>query len=442
MNSTIQKQLLCIAVLAFFIAPTVHAQEKQVLSVTPPLFQVSAVPGDIWQSSVKVVNGNPYPLTIYTEVVNFEPVGENGQGKFIPVQQDTESNATLADWININRGPIVIQPEQTTDITFFAEVPENAAPGGHYSAIMVSTEEPKNTGGLSVLASQAVTSLLFLRIEGDVIEEGGVREFSTRDSFLDTPNAEFLLRFENKGNVHLQPRGNILITNMWGTERGTIPINYQTQFGNVLPKTIRSFSLAWKSDFTITDIGRYEARVTLGYGESGMKTASAVTHFWVIPVKWTLITIGVCALFIWLIVFMVRAYVRRMLELAGVPVHTSNRDTGTITQDTFINTKSALDLTRVRPAVSAPLRDGVLDLRTRLNAADESKGRVTTIFTFLLNYRMFFISVALLIGIFVTVALYIGGATKEGTGYEVMIQEGNASTTLTRDEVDTIVPKK
>ena len=418
-------------------AQNIHAQERQVLSVTPPLFQISAMPGDLWQSSVKVVNGNPYPLTIYTEVVNFEPVGENGQGNFIPLQKDADTKATLADWIEINRGPIVIAPEQTTDITFFAQVPKDAAPGGHYSAIMISTEEPKSSEGYSVLASQAVTSLLFLRVEGDVVEEGGVREWSMLDSFLDTPDARFLLRFENKGNVHLQPRGNIVISNMWGTERGTIPINYQTQYGNVLPKSIRSYSLAWKSDFRVTDIGRYRAEVILAYGQNGSKTTSAVTHFWVIPVKWTLITIATCAFFIWLIVLMVRAYVRRMLELAGVPIEPKVKrgEVETVSHQE----ESALDLSKVRPAVSAPIRDGVLDLRTRLKNTEQTESALTTTTRFIRNYRIFFGSLIVLIGIFITVSLYIGKAVEEGKDYEVIIGDGDASTTLTNEEVDEII---
>lgn len=59
-----------------------------------------------------------------------------------------------------------------------------------------------------------------MRVEGDVQEDGGIREFRAIDSFLDTPDVTFSLRFENKGNVHLQPRGNIVITNMWGQREG------------------------------------------------------------------------------------------------------------------------------------------------------------------------------------------------------------------------------
>jgi hypothetical protein len=390
-----------------------YAQEKQVLSVTPPLFQISVNPGDIWQSSIKVVNGNSVPLTVYAEVVNFKAVGETGQGKFIPVQEGSADNATLAEWITVNNGPYVISPEQTEDVTFFVEVPENASPGGHYAAILISTEPPKNEGGMAVLTSQAVTSLLFMRVEGDMHEAGTIREFRALDAFLDIPDATFSLRFENKGNVHLQPRGDIVIYNMWGTERGTIPVNYQTHFGNVLPESIRDFTFTWKSDFKMTDIGRYKAVATLGYGEGEIKNVTSIAYFWVIPVKWTLIVLSVLGIFVYLIVFMVKAYVRRMLMLAGVDV--SKRE-----EPEKLTEKKVRTTYRT---VSAPLRDGVLDLRTRLTTAEESIDVLTTIVRFVMSYKYFFISLALLIGMFVTITLYIGRATDQNQAYEVTIQK-------------------
>ncbi len=245
----------------FFCVPfPSYAQESQILSVTPPLFQLSALPGDIWQSSIKVVNGNSYPLTVFAEVVNFAPTGEAGQGKFIPILRDDkplEERATLAEWIEINEGPYTIPPEQTKDVSFFVEIPENASPGGHYSAILITTKPSDSVdSAMAVQAVQSVTSLFFVRVEGDVDENGVIREFNISDGLLERPEAEFSLRFENKGNVHLQPKGDIVITNMWGTHRGSVPVNYQTHFGNVLPQSIRNFSFCWKSDFGIADIGR------------------------------------------------------------------------------------------------------------------------------------------------------------------------------------------
>lgn len=413
--------LFLLIVCLYVLGPQAHGQEttqqppseRQVVSVTPPLFQLSVLPGSIWQSSIKVVNGNPYPLTVYADIVNFKAVGEAGQGRFIPLSESGGSKATFGEWITLSKGPYTIPPEQTEDISFFIEVPSDASPGGHYAAIQIATEPPKDSGEIAVLTSQVVTSLLFMRVEGDMHEEGTIREFRANDRFLSVPDVTFSLRFENKGNVHLQPKGDIIITNMWGTERGTIPVNYQTHFGNVLPGTIRDFAFSWKSDFRLSDIGRYKAEATLGYGEDGIKNTSSIAYFWIVPVKWTLIVVATLALSVWLIVLMVRAYVRRMLVLAGVDVEKHERE-----HEPDAPVKKIAQTYRT---VSAPIRHGVLDLRSQLTTAEETIGVVMTIVQFVRAYKYFFISVCALILLFVTITLYIGHVTESDRAYEVTV---------------------
>ena len=414
------------------------AQESQSLSVTPPLFQISVSPGDLWQSNIKVVNNNPYPLTVYAEVANFQATGEVGQGKFVPILAGDTDESTLAEWIEIADVPYVIPPEQSADISFFVDVPTDAAPGGHYAAILISTQEPKSDSKMSVLTSQAVTSLFFMRIEGDVEELGTIREFRATDWLLDVPNAEFSLRFENKGNVHLQPRGDIVITNMWGTERGKIPVNYQTHYGNVLPQSIRDFTFTWKSDFQITDIGRYKAVATLAYGQDGIKSATATTYFWIIPLKGTLITLAVLISFIALIVLMVKAYVRRILALAGVDVTQQKRADRERKEAVQLEAQAAKEVhLKSYRTVSAPLRSGVLDLRQRLSTVEESIDVLATVGRFVVQYKWFFISLCALIGIFISTVLYISSATEEGQDYEVTIIENGTETVLEPPQTET-----
>lgn len=412
---------------------SVNAQSSQILSVTPPLFQITALPGDVWQSTIKVVNGNPFPMTVYAEVVNFSPTGENGQGEFFSVKKDEAQiidtsdtdGATLAEWVEIPPGPHQIQPEQTQEISFIVDIPKNASPGGHYAAVLISTEPPNNiANGPLVRTSQAVTSLFFLRVEGDVIEQGSIREFRLSDSILEKPQAEFSLRFENKGNVHLLPRGEIRITNMWGTERGVIPVNYQTQFGNVLPKSIREYHYTWSSDFNLSDIGRYKAIVTLGYGTDGVKSESATVYFWVIPLKATLIVVSILTLIISSLVWMVRAYVRRMLILAGVDpkeghVHLHTTPRSMLWERGQPNTRSV-----PQTHITAPLRYGVLDLRARMHATRETMDVMETIIGFVRVYKKFFISLLIIIIIFIITVMYIAKATEEHNRYQITVDEG------------------
>lgn len=407
---------------------TVFAQSRQMLSVTPPLFQLSVAPGDIWQSSVKVVNGNQHELTVYAEIVRFAPQGERGHGKFLPIEDADDTNATLASWIEMPRGPYRVAPEQTREIQFFVDVPEDAPPGGHFAAILISTEPPATDGNLAVRASQVVTTLFFARIDGDIVEDGAIREFSVSDTFVEKPEAEFSMRFENKGNVHLRPRGNIVITNMWGRERGVIPINNQTHFGNVLPESIREFQFSWKGEQSFTDIGRYKAVATLAYGEDGIQNDSVATYFWVIPVKATLITIGSIILFILFVTWAIKLYIRRMLTLAGVDVDAP------LPEKPAAPRSGDVRLSRYEK-VSAPLRVGATELREGLQKSKRLRDALQTVLAFIGRYKIFFISAAVIVLAAFAVFAFMSGAFVERRNYEVTIDRDGQETRVSSEEI-------
>ena len=267
--------------------------------------------------------------------------------------------------------------------------------------------------------------MFFLRIEGDIEEVGTVREFRALDAFVGVPDVTLSLRFENKGNVHLQPKGDIIITNMWGTERGRIPVNYRSNFGNVLPQSIRDFTFSWRTDFKVTDIGRYKALATLAYGVDGIKSVDAVAYFWVIPVKATLITLLVLGIFITLITLMVRAYIRRVLSLAGVDMSQKERlpipsDSGETMRTTY-------------QKAAAPIKHGVLDLRARLRDIPTQKTRTAVVIDFVIQYRIFFLSVIALTTIIASLWWYVQSATDDDQKtYEVrVIEDGMSAPVMT-----------
>jgi hypothetical protein len=433
MNRLISLILLFGVSLIVGAVPFVYASESQSISVTPPLFQFSVERGDIWQSTVRVVNNNSYPLTVFPEVVNFAPEGEDGKGRFVPVIH-SEDRVSLAEWIEIGSGPYVIPPEQSGEIPFFVEVPEDASPGGHFATILISTEEPKSESGMAILTAQTVASLFFVRVEGDIVESAGIREFSILPRSVELPEAEFSLRFENKGNVHLQPRGDILIYNMWGTERGRIPVNHKTHFGNVLPETIRDFHFTWKGEQSFADIGRYKAIATLAYGEEGIQSVTAATYFWVIPVRGALTTLVVLIVIIGGITLMIRRYVRHMLILAGVDPETDRLRMHKPSPNSVQVTKQA----RIE-LVAKPLRVGAKELSRELREVHEIVAVFTTLMQFIVRYKVFFISLVAIVVAFVGFVMYINHVTETGRSYEVTIDEGDVQETLTDEEVEAAI---
>lgn len=432
MGSKIRKIFLaftCTFLLALLVCVpngALIAQEKQSLSVTPPFNQLVVKPGDTFKSLIKVVNVNSFPLTVYATPVNFETADEGGHPKFIPLLNDPIDKTTFAGWIEVAREPITVAPESTASVEYSISVPDNAPPGGHFAAILIGTRPPideTQNQPASVQTSQVVSSLFLARVAGEVKEGGQIREFSVAKSFSSTPKAEFILRFENTGNVYVQPQGDITIYNMWGTERGFIPVNHKTNFGNVLPKSIRKFSFTWEGTPSITDIGRYKAVATIAYGIDAKQSVDRTVYFWVIPVRATLITLGFIAGFILFVMFAVRLYIRSMLRLAGVDPR-------------LVQTTKAVRRAKItRKEMVAPIREGVLDLRRSVVRSAVKEEKVKGLSYFIRDYRTFFLSTIIgILGVGLIV-WYIVDARGTERPYEVTMKQTDGDVTITSEEV-------
>lgn len=379
--------ILCIGIVGLFgKSNTAQAQDSLAITVTPPFFNLTMNPGDYWSSVIKVVNTNPAPLTIQAIPASFTPTNEEGYGAFTPAEKPNA--AEIARWIEVLSGKeTVIQPGQVGEIRFAIQVPKDASPGGHYGAILIGQGAGSITGnGMGI--SSLVSSLLFARVTGNVVEQGRIREFYISNTHPSRPSGQFTFRFENEGNVHLQPQGNIEIKNMWGQDRGNILINQETDFGNVLPKSIRKFAYDWSAQDAYFDIGRYTATLTLAFGAEGRQNATATIVFWVVPWDRLAVLIGSILGIILIFWLAIRAYVRKALQLERLQ-HAGN---------------SAIP----RPPaemVFEPVRQGAIDLRTYRIATNKEKQKIAANYKPLFRYLTLLFVAAVILWIIVSQTL-------------------------------------
>ncbi len=421
-NKFIWYSLTLVLSLSFFLMKnTTHAQESLVMSVSPTQFKMSADPGQTWSSSIRVINGNQTDLPVYVSVALFTADGETGQPRFVTPQSDT---STLADWITVTSEPIVIPAERPIQIPFTITVPRDAPPGGQYAALFVGTQPPTiRPDATSVQTSQVIASLIFLQVSGDIVERGLIREFRTNQQIFNRPEASFVLRFENQGTVHLQPQGDITILNMWGEERGLVPINQRTFLGDVLPGQVRRFTFDWQSEWSLTDMGLYTAIATVGYGTKDKQFTTTRATFWVIPWKILLWLGGGLLLFFWFVSWAVRLYIRRMLALAGLPT----------------TSQTAVASVRITPSVMAPLEAGLLDLRDRLQESQSNTlgwwRQVRVILSFVYHYRTFFIVIFIIVVVVIAVIWYIVATTSVTREYEVRVTERDIPVSFSNGQI-------
>jgi hypothetical protein len=282
-------------------------------------------------------------------------------------------------------------------------------------------------GQAKVQTSQMITSLFFARVAGDILESGDIREFTTTHTYLSSPEATFELRFENKGNVHLQPQGDIRITNMWGEERGIIPINQNSHFGLVAKEQIRKFTFTWKGEWSISDIGRYTAIATLGYGTDSKQFASSKTIFWVIPFKLLFGIVIFFTIFFAVSTWLVRVYIRHTLAMAGINIDFNGRPVAAKTLNVKYNQRKT-------PKTHSQFGLEWLSFKTKL----KSLNLLDSIFELVklaAKYKVLLGAIAAFIISLILIIWYVLSANTEHRGYEVVYVNSDANVTLSSEEI-------
>jgi hypothetical protein len=285
-----------------------HAQTQPGIDVKvqPALFEQTINPGDQFSTSITVTNSGSASQQFTIGVQDISGVNDGGEPLF------TTSTATaysVSSWVALGKTIITVPAGGSVAVPFTITVPANAQPGGHYGAIFVSsgaTRPSLNGSGLGY----DVGALIELRIAGNATEQAEIKEFSTDKSLYQTPDVTFTASVANEGNVLLQPRGPIDITNMFGQKVGTVILN--DQGASIFPGAQRSFTATWSGGGFA--FGQFSAVTTLNYGDAENMTVSASTSFWIIPIIPIAAVLASIIFFILIFVWAVRAYVRKRVS--------------------------------------------------------------------------------------------------------------------------------
>ena len=317
----------------FLILLSAFLPKKAVaLTLIPPMLEFGVEPGGEITSKIRVLNETVETTTFYTSTANFNAKDEFGNPNFL-----FEEKSGLADWIEINPGPIVLLPGERQDILFTVRVPNDADPGGHYAGIFFGSNLPQLTGegeGQVGIVSK-LGMLLLLRVSGDITIKSAIQEFHILNDqrFFTRLPVQFWYRLYNSGNLHVRPEGAVEIKNLLGITNAKITANPVE--GAVLPDSIRRFETVWKKseppkieyknlfqNFFSQALGEYKnfafGRYTAALKLSNVPDSQMVEKisFWVFPWRFLLISIIVLAIVILLIINIISRYNRWIIKRA------------------------------------------------------------------------------------------------------------------------------
>ncbi len=307
--------LVGLLVLPLFILPLLSfAQGNGAaagIGISPALIEKPANPNSVLNEVISVKNLSAVPQTYYLFTRDIIGVEGNGTPVFAEGEQEV-TGYEMSEWIALGVTEVLLEPDQEIAVPVTITVPEFATPGSHFAGIFVSMDPPKMRSVGASVAYQ-VANIVSIRVAGDVVENAEIRQFSTGNYIYGSSNIDFEARIENKGSTLIRPLGPLEIHNMFGKRVAMQTFN-ESQAA-VFPGAERTFNLVWEDEGP--GFGRYEAVLTLVYGERGQQaTISSTVSFWILPANIILPALGVLAFILLLTFIGAKLYIRRKLQYA------------------------------------------------------------------------------------------------------------------------------
>ena len=187
-------------VAATVAAPAVMAEDEQMygFSLSPMDQQIVLTPGDSYESSLKVSNPGSYTTDLDYEV-SVEPFYRNDEASV--VFDNKNGYGEMANWITITSHQSGhLSPNETDEITFKIDVPEDAPAGGQYASVIVSSSSSSSDDAM-IKETRQIGHLIYAEISGETTRDGEIMNIDV-PAFLLSGNIRGSASVKNTGNVH------------------------------------------------------------------------------------------------------------------------------------------------------------------------------------------------------------------------------------------------
>ncbi len=265
---------ITIFLILFSISPLfVSAADR--ISLSPAVIDEKALARDIISETITVTNLTSHVVDVYPIVNNIDV--EDGKQEFLN-RADIDLKTSLANWIEIPRAALELQPGESRDVNVTIKVNLNAVPGTYHALISFMWGGSRAQAEANV--KFGVSTAVNIEVIEDVQERLQLGSFTSKELFFPTPDVSFTYDLENIGNKDLVPKGEVRIYDRKGQEVGSVPANSDSAV--IAPNETGQIASAWTAT---RGFGKYKALLDIEYGSSQLGTVNDTIYFWVVPWK-------------------------------------------------------------------------------------------------------------------------------------------------------------
>lgn len=244
-------------------------------------------PGDKFTKYLYITSRLGKTMEFRIEIEDF--VGSYDPETTVQFLGEEKSPFSLKDYLKPEITEFTLEHGQRISLPVEVSIPEDMEPGGLYGTVLISASSPSVGPGAGEGEAQTqmriitrLATLFFIRVKGDVLEEGFLKDFITPKKIYEKGPVNFQVLFENTGNVHLSPYGLIEIKNLLGSKIDEIGLDAWF----AMPLSLRLRETKWEKGLLF---GRYAATAKINRGYQDIIDEKTI-YFWVIP--WKIIGTG------------------------------------------------------------------------------------------------------------------------------------------------------
>jgi len=252
----------------------------------PAKIELTANPGHSSVTEMRITNRTNEALTYFVSVEDTK--GSDDPTSPIVLMGSERGPYSLKDYLKSEVDTFTLKSGEQISLPVTISIPADAEAGGLYGSVLF---ESRSAGDTLTTGSRTVSrlgALLFVRVPGDVLEDGALEDFRIGGGssvfFVQTP-IDFEFLFRNKGNIHVNPYGMITVRNILGMTVGEAEVTPYF----AMPESLRYRKVTWEHGALF---GMYRATLELNRGYGDIVENRELT-FLVIPWKEMLIVLGI-----------------------------------------------------------------------------------------------------------------------------------------------------
>lgn len=254
------------------------------ITISPPTLSITVEPGEKTEGRLGLINDTSTAMSFDVFIYDMIVTDNQGTPELLPGGTIGSNKYSASSWIAIDNPVLTVEANSKADLNYYAQVPANAGPGGHYAAIVYKPRQLNNANISGAAVTQQVATLVYFDVAGPIKEQATVKSFNAA-GFSEYGPVNLRAEVTNDGDTHIRAIGKMTVKDMFGKTIATSDIPE----GNIFPGGIsRVYEKAVGEKWMI---GRYVASFNATYGRDNSLPLAATVAFWVFPWKIALIVL-------------------------------------------------------------------------------------------------------------------------------------------------------